>query len=435
MAGEILELIKDIWSRGTTVLFATHQARLVRQLKRRTLRLEAWPPREGRGLSRDRAFIVSEALRDLRRAGRVGVSAILLIALSLAALGGFWLLSLNLGRAIGQWRDRVRVVVYLQDEPPAGQARRSPAAGSRRWAASSGCATCPRPRPCNRSSARSAGRPTWPTSFRATRCPPRVEVTPDSEPGHPRGTRALVRRLAALPEVEEVQGGAQWVEGLAQFQRLFQLVGLGVGAVLALAAILTVTTATTLVLHLRRDEMEIMRLVGAAESVIRLPRLLQGMAQGLVAGTLALAVLEAAFALAAPRLEPLLPVTLGLQRAVFLSVPQMLGLIGGGAALGAIGGLLATTGGPPHDGAGLHEGDDPARGRRRPGACPRRRARRRHRSATAPTSARSSRTSSRRRSASTRSARRRRTPRSARQGCLPSSNPSTSGSRTSASRW
>ena len=40
MAGEILDLIKDIWSRGTTVLFATHQARLAAQLKRRTVRLE-----------------------------------------------------------------------------------------------------------------------------------------------------------------------------------------------------------------------------------------------------------------------------------------------------------------------------------------------------------------------------------------------------------
>jgi len=40
MAGEILELIKDISSRGTTVLLATHQARLAAQLKRRTLRLE-----------------------------------------------------------------------------------------------------------------------------------------------------------------------------------------------------------------------------------------------------------------------------------------------------------------------------------------------------------------------------------------------------------
>ncbi len=40
MAGEILDLVKDIWSRGTTVLFATHQARLVTQFRRRTLRLE-----------------------------------------------------------------------------------------------------------------------------------------------------------------------------------------------------------------------------------------------------------------------------------------------------------------------------------------------------------------------------------------------------------
>ena len=55
-----------------------------------------------------------------RRAGRVGVSAILLITLSLTALGGFWLLSLNLGRAVGQWRDRVRVVVFLREEPSTG---------------------------------------------------------------------------------------------------------------------------------------------------------------------------------------------------------------------------------------------------------------------------------------------------------------------------
>jgi cell division transport system ATP-binding protein len=40
MANEILALVKDIWSRGTTVVFATHQARLVPQLKRRTLKLE-----------------------------------------------------------------------------------------------------------------------------------------------------------------------------------------------------------------------------------------------------------------------------------------------------------------------------------------------------------------------------------------------------------
>ena len=40
MAGEILGLVKEIWSRGTTVLFATHQARLVPQLSAARSRLE-----------------------------------------------------------------------------------------------------------------------------------------------------------------------------------------------------------------------------------------------------------------------------------------------------------------------------------------------------------------------------------------------------------
>src|SRR5262247_1419470 len=41
MGAEILEVMKDIWQRGTTVLLATHQARLAEMLKRRTLTIEA----------------------------------------------------------------------------------------------------------------------------------------------------------------------------------------------------------------------------------------------------------------------------------------------------------------------------------------------------------------------------------------------------------
>jgi len=71
------------------------------------------------------------------------------------------------------------------------------------------------------------------------------------------------------------------------------------------------------------------------------------MGQGLVAAVLALAVLEGAYALAAPRLEPLLPLTLGLQRTVFFSPVDMLILMAAGAALGGAGGLLARGRGQP----------------------------------------------------------------------------------------
>jgi cell division transport system permease protein len=286
-------------------------------------------------------LVVAEALRDLRRAGRVGMSAVLLITLSLAALGGFWLLSLNLGRAIVQWRERVRLVAYLKEEPTAADLddflrQIESVAGVQRV------------RYVSKDEALRSLKQILGTQADVTErlphnpLPASVEVTPEAAAATPDGTRALAQRLTALPGVDEVQGGVQLVEGLAHFQRLFQFVGLGVGVILALAAILTVTTATTLVLHQRRDEMEIMRLVGAAEYVIRLPRMLQGMAQGLVAGALALAALEAVYAVAAPRLEPLLPLTLGLDRAAFFSIPQMLLLGMGGALLGGVGGLLAS---------------------------------------------------------------------------------------------
>jgi len=286
------------------------------------------------------SFIVNEAFVDLRRAGRVGVSAILLITLSLTALGGFWLLSLNLGRAVGQWRDRLKVVVFLREDPSTAAL----ADLTRRVEALDGVQ---RVRYVGKVEALRSLRQSLGSQAGVVDHLPRnplpasLEVTPAEHFASPEATRTLAGQLAAFPEAEEVQGGAEWVEGLARWQRLFQVVGLAVGAVLALAAILTVTTATTLVLHARRAETEIMRLVGASESVIRFPQLLQGMVQGLLGAVVALALLEAAFAVGAPRLEPLLQLTLGLARAVFLSLPQILLLMAGGALLGALGGLLA----------------------------------------------------------------------------------------------
>jgi len=290
-------------------------------------------------------FLLGETVRDLRRAGRVGVSAVFLITLSLAALGCFWLLSLNLGRAVAEWRERLRVIAYLKAEPPpeavAPLLKRIEALGGiqrlRYVDKREALATL------KRELGSQAG---VVDQLPSNPLPASVEVTPARDAATPEATRALVQRLMELPEVEEVQGGTEWVERLAQWQRLLGGIGLGVGGVLALAAILTVTTATTLVLHVKRAEMEIMRLVGATEAVIRVPLLLQGLLQGLLGAVMALGSLWLAYTVALPRLEPLLTLTLGLQRASFLSPLEVVLLLGGGALLGAFGGLLARGRGP-----------------------------------------------------------------------------------------
>lgn len=285
-------------------------------------------------------FVLSEALRDLRRAGRVAVSAIVLISLSLIAVGAFWVLSSNLGRAVSEWRERVRVIVYLEGEvPPADvpsllrRVLALPDVASARYV-SKADALASLKRVLGKDAAVADQLPSNPL-------PASVEVTPTAAGATPEGAQALIDRLASLPEADEVAGGVEWVERLSQWQRLLASLGFGIGGVLALAAMLTVTTSTTLVLHVRREETEIMRLVGAPETAVRLPLLLQGLIQGLLGALLALLALAAGHHLAAPRLEPLFSLTIGLPRLDFLTPSGVLTLLAAGAALGALGGWLA----------------------------------------------------------------------------------------------
>jgi len=285
-------------------------------------------------------FLLGEALRDLRRAGRVAVSAILLITLSLAALGAFWLLSSNMSEAITQFRERVKLVVYLKREPSPLDAnalvervRGMPGVAAVRFVGKAEALGTLK-QLLGKDAAVADTIPQNPL-------PASLEVTPTAEGATLEGVRALVTRLTALPETDEVGGGVEWMERFAQGQRLLWLFALGVGSVLAVAAILTVTTATTIVLHARRDEMEIMRLVGAPEHVVRLPLLLQGMKQGLLGAMLAIWVLVACYALIGPRIEPLISETLGVARLTFLRPHNIVALMAAGTLLGGVGGFLA----------------------------------------------------------------------------------------------
>ena len=281
-------------------------------------------------------FMLGEALRDLRRAGRVAVSAVILITFSLVALGGFWVLSSNLGQAVAQWRDRV----YLKREPAPAD---GPALLGRVKALGSiVSAVYVGKREALDSLRRVLGKDaTALDHLPSNPLPASIEITLAPAAATPDATRAMISRLAALPEAEEVAGGVEWVERLAHWQRLLNMIGLGVGSLLGLAAIMTVTTATTLVLYARRNETEIMRLVGATEIVVRLPLLLQGMLQGLIGGVLALLALHLAHRLAAPYLDPVLNLTIGLPALSPLSPPNLALLVAAGTLLGAFGGWLA----------------------------------------------------------------------------------------------
>jgi cell division transport system permease protein len=141
--------------------------------------------------------------------------------------------------------------------------------------------------------------------------------------------------------VADVRYDRQWLTRLLDAARTVRTVGLTLGAVLILAAALTVANVVRLSLYTRRDELEIMQLVGAPTVYVRGPFLMEGVLQGGIGAIAAVAVLAVTFYSVRGRYLVPLASAMNLSSIAFLSVEVMLLLVFGGMAVGCLGGLVA----------------------------------------------------------------------------------------------
>jgi cell division transport system permease protein len=99
---------------------------------------------------------------------------------------------------------------------------------------------------------------------------------------------ALVAELAKLPEVEQAKLDQQWLERLYAILDIVQRGVLVVAVLLALAVFVTVGNTIRLDIQSRREEIEVMKLIGASDRFIRRPFLYAGLWFGLAGGLIAL---------------------------------------------------------------------------------------------------------------------------------------------------
>jgi len=285
-------------------------------------------------------YAIEEAAQSLWRGRQAGLLSTLTIALALFVLGGFLVVTANLDRLGSEWSRAAELSVYLKDE--ATPAERRAIEGT---LASSGVVATSEY--VSKSDALARFKQTFSDLSNAldtlggNPLPASIEARLRPGPGTSDAVDALAARLQQLPGVADVRFDRQWLARLMSAIGLIRGVGLVLGAVLTIAAALTVANVVRLALYARRDELEIMQLVGAPQAYIRGPFVMEGVLQGGAGALVALAALGVAFlALRGTYLVPLAS-AMNISSVAFLPLGICVLLVVGGMAVGCLGGLVA----------------------------------------------------------------------------------------------
>ena len=114
---------------------------------------------------------------------------------------------------------------------------------------------------------------------------------------------AIATKIESLSSIEDVEYGQKWLERFTNIFDLFRLAGYAMGGIFFMAAVFIVANTIRLVIYTRREEIEIMRLVGASEKFIRGPFYIESIIQGTLGGIIGIAVLFITFKLIASNVE------------------------------------------------------------------------------------------------------------------------------------
>jgi cell division transport system permease protein len=284
-------------------------------------------------------YFLREAFVGLVRSWRVSLLAVLTIGVSVFLAGLVLLVSQNLSSSIDRWRREARLVVYL--DPQIEDADREAVERALRDAPwTSAVAAVPAEESTRRFRSAFPSLSELVADARYGSLPESLEAelrsaTTEEEPSF----RDWTRQLAALPGVEIVDDDRDWIEDVEALLALVQGIGTLLTGVLLGAAVFTIAAVVRLTSFLYRDEIAVMRLVGATEFYIRGPFYAEGILQGLFGAAAALGALGAAYLSLSARFDSSLVLTI--VASDFLSSTEIVSLVLFGGTAGLAGALVS----------------------------------------------------------------------------------------------
>jgi cell division transport system permease protein len=260
------------------------------------------------------------------------------IAISMLILGLFSLIYLNVQQSLHQMGGELQITAYLQETISSEQAKvlRSKVAD---WPEVERITYISKELALARFRSQLREYAGILEGLKENPLPASLEVTLMPQYGRSGNIKELSTRLGRLPGVAEVQYGRKWMAKLRVFIEVMKLVGITVGGLLLIATIFVISNTIKLTFYSRREELEIMRLVGATDFFIKAPFLLEGLLHGLGGALLAAGGLSLLMLFLFSHLD--LPLRLAVMAGSLPTGQLVAGFLGLGLLLGVLGSMVS----------------------------------------------------------------------------------------------
>lgn len=279
---------------------------------------------------------VERAKRGLYSEWRLHALSVVSLAVAFVCLGAALLVVVNIHALKDRWGRTGRASIYLKDGAPPQQVeaivlalKATPEVRDVRYLSPADARGQVLSGNMTDSTLKALPQEAFPASIE-------IDVQPEVKEAD---VQAMVQKLQALPAVEGIETYGAWTERLGTLLSGGTLAAAALAAIVFGAVLAVVASTMRLALTRRRTEVEVLKLVGASDSFVRTPYVLEGTFQGAIGSAAAVAILAALFAVVRSRMDGDLGSLLGLDP-MFLPWFVALGMIGVGALLGALGGAL-----------------------------------------------------------------------------------------------
>ncbi|MDF1591841.1 MAG: permease-like cell division protein FtsX [Desulfobacterales bacterium] len=283
-------------------------------------------------------LFIKRAIHDILGNRFLNMVTVITIALSILIVSSFTLFFINATDVMDVWKKGIRIMAYLKPEPD-----RKNLADTRQALQSitgvQDAVFVSKEEALKLLKAQMHRQASLFENLRENPLPDAFEVRiiPSSQRGEE--VERLAARIESLPEIEEVEYGQSWVGKFTSIINLFRLAGYAIGALFFMAAVFIVANTIRIVLYSRREEIEIMRLVGAADGFIKAPFYIEGLILGALGGIIGIGVLFLIFLLISANVQQ--SVAAGLFQLRFLSMESTGAILVGSMIAGWLGCYLS----------------------------------------------------------------------------------------------